>query len=179
MKLKNSRIKIPLTVLLMLMAISSCGVYTMSGINLPPSVKTISIASFYNNANLGPPNLSQTFTNNIRDYYQSNTNLVLTNLNGDLQIDGGIQSYRLTPIAPTASGTDEKADAAARTRITITVEVNYYNTADDTYNFENKTFSFFEEFDNDQNLTAVEDQLIETIFDQIILDIFNETVANW
>jgi hypothetical protein len=48
------------------------------------------------------------------------------------------------------------------------------------FNFDNKSFSYYEDFDaTSTTLTAVEDQLIETISDQIIIDIFNASVANW
>lgn len=159
---------------------SGCGVYSLSGISIDyDKTKTISIQSFYSDINQGPANISQTFTNSLNDYYQQNTNLSLVQNEGDLQLEGGITGYRLQPVSPQSSGSNQISDRAAQTRLTLTVKVSYYNTQDDTFNFENRSFSFFKDFDNSQNLTAVEAQLIDEIFEQIILDIFSASVANW
>ncbi len=161
---------------------SGCGIYSMSGISIDyDKTKTISIQNMYNDATLGPVNMPQTLTNTVRDYYQQNTNLVLVdgNTEGDLQIEGGIVSYRTSPISPQSSGSSTIGDTAAQTRLTITVKVTYVNTQDDAFNFENKSFSFFKDFDSNQNLTTIENQLVDEIFEQITMDIFNASVANW
>ena len=162
----------PLTLLL-----QGCGIYSFTGVAI--TAETISIAIFYNDADGGPPDMAQTFTNKLVDYYQQNTNLLRVESDGELQIEGAVTDYRLTPVAPTAAQNDDQIDAAALTRLTLTVSVSYVNTTDETFDFENKSFSFFEDFDNNENLTAIEAELIDRIFDQIILDIFNATVANW
>ena len=161
---------------------SGCGIYSMSGISIDyDKTKTISISNMYNDATLGPVNMPQTFTNMIRDYYQQNTNLVLVDndTEGDLQIEGGIVSFRTNPVSPQSSGSNTIGDTAAQTRLTISVKITYINTQDDTFNFENKSFSFFRDFDSNLNLTTIENQLVDEIFEQIILDIFNASVANW
>ena len=50
--------------------LTSCGIYSFSGANIPLEVKTISIQTFYDEVGTGPPNLSQLFTEKIKDYYQ-------------------------------------------------------------------------------------------------------------
>lgn len=156
---------------------TSCGVYSLTGTTI--TAETISIQTFYNDTNNGPANLAIMFTDNLRDYYQQNTNLSQVLEGGELQIEGTITGYRLTPIAPSAAASDQTNDQANLTRLTITVKVDYINLDDEEQNFTKKTFSFFDDFDNETGLTAVENQLINTIYDQIILDIFNATVANW
>ncbi len=156
---------------------TSCGVYSLTGTTI--SAETLSIQTFYNDANNGPANLSITFTNSLRDYYQQNTSLSQVSDGGELQIEGTVTSYRLTPVAPAAAANDQITDQANLTRLTITINVDYINLEDEEQNFTKKSFSFFSDFDNDAGLTAVEDQLINEIYDQIILDIFNATVANW
>jgi hypothetical protein len=169
-----------LTFLFLAICTSSCGVYSFTGASISPDIKTMSIQYFYNDSGNGPPNLQQTFTEKIRDYYQQNTSLELVDSNGDLQLEGSITNYTVRPIAVTASGNPELQDAAGAQRLEITVKVSYVNTKDEVFNFENKSFKFYDDFDATSNtLTAVEDQLIETITDQIILDIFNASVANW
>ncbi len=158
---------------------SSCGVYSFTGASISPDIKTISIQTFFNNANLGPANMSQVFTEAIKDYYQQNTSLSLVDFDGDLQLDGSIDSYTISPVAPTASNDPNGIDFSALTRINITVKAQYINTKDDTFNFD-RSFSFFRDFDQTTtDLTGSEDAFVEEIFEQIILDIFNASVANW
>lgn len=171
---------VKLTIAISLMfTYSGCGVYSLSGISIDYNeMKTISIQPFFSDVNLAPANIGQTFTNTIRDYYQTNTNLSLVTSEGDLQLEGGITSYRFAPVAPQSRGNNQ-VSTAAQTRLTITVNVSYYNTKDDTYNFDNRSFTFFKDFDNNLNQTAIQSQLIEEIFEQIVMDIFNASVANW
>ena len=157
---------------------TGCGVYSFTGASISPDTKTISIATFYNNAALGPSNMSVLFTENIKDYFQQNTSLELVDNNGDLQIDGYISNYTITPVAATA-GSQGQADFSALSRITITVSATYTNFNDPTFDFD-QSFSFFRDFDNNTtDLTANEEAFVEEIFDQIVLDIFNASVANW
>ena len=159
-----------------------CGVYSFTGANISPDVKTISIQTFYDEVGTGPPNLSQLFTEKIKDYYQQNTSLALVPAEGDLQLEGSIVGYKLTPIAPRAQGSNkfEDADIAALQRLTITVKVTYLNTQDDSFDFDGQNFSFYQDYDPEkQDFNSIEAQLVEEIYDAIILDIFNATVANW
>lgn len=157
---------------------SGCGVYSFTGASISPDTKTITIATFYNNAPLGPSNMSAIFTENIKDYFQQNTSLELVDNNGDLQLDGYISNYTITPVAATA-GNQGQADFSALSRITITVSATYSNVNDPTFDFD-RTFSFFKDFDNNAtDLSANEEAFVEEIFDQIVLDIFNASVANW
>ena len=149
-----------------------CGIYSFTGTSLAPDVKTISIQNFVNVSGGGPANLQQTFSEKARDYFQRNTNLSLLRQGGDLQIQGSIVGYELTPLPPSSN------DVASQTRLTMRVKVNYVHTKDEEQSFD-ETFSFYADFPSNQNITAVEPSLIETISDQIILQIFNRTVANW
>ncbi|HEU5292726.1 MAG TPA: LptE family protein [Cyclobacteriaceae bacterium] len=156
---------------------TSCGVYSFQGTTT--NAKNISIDEFYNNTDLGPANLGQTFTNRLKDYFIQNTNLSVIQSNGELQLEGIITAYTLTPIAPTSTGDQSQINSASSTRLTITVKANYINTLDESMSFKDKSFSFFKDFSNDQTLADIEEQLIKQIFDQISLDIFNASVANW
>ena len=80
---------IDISYLLMTIAELRCGIYSFTGANIPPEVKTISIQTFYDEVGTGPPNLSQLFTEKIKDYYQQNTSLSIVAANeGDLTIGG-------------------------------------------------------------------------------------------
>ena len=162
---------------LLLFTTTSCGVYSFTGTTI--TAETLSIQTFYNDANNGPANLAVIFTDNLRDYYQQNTNLSQVTDDGELQIEGSVTSYRLSPVALSAAASKDVNDQANLTRLTITVKVDYINIEDEDQNFVKKNFTFYADFDNELGLTAVENQLIQEIYDQIILDIFNATVANW
>ena len=171
-----------LTICLMIFGTTACGVYSFTGANIPAGTNTISIQTFYDEVGTGPPNLSQLFTEKIKDYYQQNTSLTLVPTEGDLQLEGSISGYRLTPMAPRASGSQnfENTDIAALQRLTITVKVTYLSTQDDTFDFEGQSFSFYQDYDPEkEDFNSIEATLVEEIYDAIILDIFNATVANW
>ena len=164
----------------LLLIVAGCGVavnYSMSGTTT--TAKTISIIEFYNNTDLGPANMGQTFTNQIKNYFIQNSSLAVVTVDGELQLEGEITDFRLTPIAPTASGNPNDLNRASSTRLTINVKATYVNTLDESMNFKDKNFSFYKDFPNDQNFTDVEELYIKQIFDRIVNDIFNASVANW
>lgn len=175
----NKVIQTGILYFLSLVLLQACNVYSFTGASLGPEIKTISIQNFYNDSGGGPPNMSQLFSEKIKDYYQQNTNLSLVDNNGDLLLEGSISRYEFTPVAPRASGSDEFGDVASLMRLNITVNATYINTVDDEFNFDNRSFSFFADFNAEQDPASVEDELIDEIFEQIIFDIFNASVANW
>jgi hypothetical protein len=159
---------------------SSCGVsagYSMTGSTT--TAETITILEFYNNADLGPANMGQVLTNEMKNYFISNSNLRVVGEEGQLQLEGEITDFRLTPISPTASGNDDQITSATSTRLTITVRATYINTLDEKMSFKDKSFSFYVDFPNEVNLSDVEERYTRQIFDRIINDIFNASVANW
>ncbi|MCF8217872.1 MAG: hypothetical protein K9J21_02700 [Bacteroidales bacterium] len=155
-----------------LIVMQACGVYSFTGASIPPEAETITIKYFPNNASLVNANLSQTFTNKLKDRFQSQTNLNLTGSGGDLYFEGEIVEYKTKPVA--IQGNDQ----AAMNRLTISVKVKFRNRYDEESNFET-TFTRYEDFDSSQNLSAVEDQLVEQISEYLIDDIFNKSVVNW
>jgi hypothetical protein len=158
-----------------------CGVYSFTGATLSPDTQTISIQQFFDEVGTGPPNLSQKFSEGMREYFQRNTSLTLVDSEGDLQFEGSITGYRLSPLAPTASGNRNfpDADVAGLQRLTITIKTTYINLQDESKDFD-QNFSFYADYDPEtQNFNSIEDELVDEIFDQIILDIFNATIADW
>ncbi len=172
------KLKVFSAILIAMIIVTGCGVYSFTGASISPEIKTISIQTFFNNASLGPSNMSVLFTESIKDYYQQNTSLTLVDDNGDLQIEGYIDNYTITPVSASSSGNNDQADFSTVSRITITVFASYVNTQDDEFDFEKK-FSFFVDVPESEDITSNEQQYTEEIFDQIILDIFNASVANW
>jgi len=165
---------------LLLIPLNGCGIYSFTGDSIDyTQVNTISISTFYNDAGNGPPNLNQTFTEALRDYYVRNSKLKLTESNGDLQLEGSITRYETRLQAPVSSSTNDDINDAGLERLTISVKAKYVNTTDDTFDFD-KSFSFYADYDPNKNsFISIEDQLIEEITDQLVIDIFNASVANW
>jgi hypothetical protein len=166
-----------LVVLFLLFTYTGCGVYSFSGAST--LAKTINISPFYNNTDLATANLGQTFTNRLKDYYQRNSSLSVVTEQGELQIEGTIIDYKLTPMAPTAAGSTESNDSAALTRLTIGIRATYVDNLNPANNFKDKVFSFYADFPNTENFTTVQEDLEKKVFDQILIDIFNATIANW
>lgn len=165
------------TALILTFLCCACGVYSFTGAST--AAETIQVAEFYNNTDLAPANLAQNFTNELKDYYQRNSSLSVVQDGGELRIEGAIIEYALRPMAPVSAGSNQVADAAALTRLTIAVKASYEDNLIPKNSFKDRTFSFYADFDNAQDLTSVQEQLEKKIFDQILLDIFNATVANW
>ena len=160
--------------------LSGCGTsvnYSFTGTST--TAETISITEFYNNADLGPANMGQTFTNQIKNYFIQNSSLSVVAEEGELQLEGEIVDLRVTPIAPVSTGDPNALTTASSTRITITVKATYINTLDESMSFKDKTFSFYRDLPNEVNLADLEEQYIRDIFERIINDIFNASVANW
>jgi len=156
----------------LMMGFISCGNYSFTGASIGSDTKTFSVDLFSTSAALAPPSLSQTFTESLRDLFQTQTSLSLVNDEADLQFNGTITGYNVRPVAVQGD------EIAAKNRLTITVRVNYINTKNDDDNFD-RSFNRFFEFDNSQDLSSVQDDLIKQITDQLVQDVFNESVGNW
>jgi hypothetical protein len=157
--------------------LSSCSVYSFSGTNIDPEVKTISISTFQNNSSNGPSFLAQRFTEDFKDYFQRNTTLKLVPRDGDLQFEGAITAY---DYAPAAIQNQNGVDQAGVNRLTIQVRVRYSNTKDPKQDFE-QTFQSNGDFPADQDITRINNDPTATrrITQNIITDTFNKSVANW
>ena len=146
--------------------------YSMGGANIAPDVNTISIQDFSNRAPGGPANLGQYFTNEMKDKFQSQTRLTLVNERGDLNFSGEITDYETRPVSVGGEQT------AQMTRLSITVHVRYNNEKHPDNSFESN-FSQYEDFDASQNLSSVEDRLVEDISKKLIKKKKKKAVVNW
>lgn len=153
--------------------LQSCWFYSLTGTNISPDVKTVQIDYFPNNAPLVEPSLSREVTTALQDLFLRQTNLSLVKSGGDLQFEGEITGYRIEPTTATAN------QRAAQNRLTITVNVRFYNNKNDEDNFEQ---SFSHHYDYPGNVQLVGGTLstaFEEIIERITEDIFNASVAKW
>ena len=152
--------------------VNSCGIYNMTGTQ-PIDAKTFQVNYFQNNAPLVEPGIERTFTIELQDIIQNQTNLNLVSQGGELLYEGEIVDYRITPMTATA---DQRA---AQNRLTVTVMVRFSNRNKEDDNFE-KRFSFFYDFDANQQLVGSQlTTALDVIFERITQDVFNESLAKW
>ena len=154
----------------LIISLSSC--YSFKGASLDPNLKTIEISNIRMETAGGPANLSLEINEKLKEYFQRNTSLKITNKNPDLQIEGSIIGYELTPQAPTGD------DKAGLNRLTLTIQFKLTNRLDEDKNFEQE-FSFYQDFPQNQTLPQVEKEIIPKLLDQIILDLFNKIAGDW
>lgn len=152
--------------------LSSCGIYSFSGASIPAEAKTVSVQYFPNNAQLVNPLLSNTLTNALNDIFVNQTTLQSVAQNGDLALEGEITGYSTSPIAITGNQT------AAMNRLTVTVNVRFTNKYDESKSFE-QSFSQYQDYPSGQDLSSVQDVLVEEIVNNLCEDIFNKAVVNW
>jgi hypothetical protein len=155
----------------------SCGVYSFTGASIPEGTETFQVNYFDNFAGNRPgstvePGLDQEFTIALQDLILNQTNLNLVSNNGDLVYEGEIIQYSITPTTSTANNT------AAQNRLTMRVNVRYTNNLKEEDSFE-KGFSFFYDFDANQQLYEIKTAANKDLFERITLDIFNASLAKW
>jgi len=163
-----------LLLFLPLLVLSGCTVsYKFNGASIDyTKVKSISIEDFPIQATLVYAPLSPKFTEGLKDLFIRQTKLKMVKKDGDLQVDGEIVGYELTPMATRADG------YASETKLTVTINVRFVNTTKPEENFEQR-FSAYQTFQSSQMLDDVQDTLLEEIIKEISESIFNKTVANW
>lgn len=167
--MKNIKI---LVALLTLLSLQSCKYYSFTGADTG-NAETFQVNFFQNTADLVEPGIDRDFTLQLQDLIQNQTSLSLVNNNGDLVYEGEITRYYVAPMTATSDS------RAAQNRLTIAVNVRYYNTLDPEKDFE-QTFSFYFDFDGNAQLSgAQKDEAIEEVFLRITQDVFNASLTNW
>ncbi len=149
------------------------GGYSFTGADVGDA-KTVSVEFFPNYAELINPQLSQVFTETLRDIFVQQTPLNLTRAEADLQYSGSIEGYEITYQNAQAGA----IGTVAQNRLTIVAKVNFVNTLDETKSFEQQ-FSRFRDFDANADLAQVEGELVEQITRELAENILNQSVGSW
>src|SRR5574344_995884 len=157
-----------------LILMSSCSIsYKFNGTVIDyDKIKSISIVDFTNQAAMVYAPLTAKFNEELKDIYTRQTRLNLISRNADLELDGEITGYDITPMSISTNS------LASETRLTIKINVRYINNTNREEDFE-KVYSAYRGFDSKRMLTDVQDELIEEITKEICENIYNDTVANW
>ena len=158
----------------MLIAILSTGCeirYSFSGGQFS-GAKTFSVQYIKPQTALASPAYAQRLTESFKDVMLSQSPLSLTESKGDLQYEGTITQYAITPVAVQSNET------ASLNRLSITIKIVYTNTLEPDLNFE-KSFTKFADFPASQSLFSVEEELWQQINDQLTQEVYNSSVGNW
>ena len=165
-----------LVLLVVLMPAGGCVPrYTLNGSAIDYNIyKTISVSNFPIRAALVYPPLQQTFENELLDYITRNTRLRVIDggSSSDLQMEGEITGYSLSPQAVTEDA------YASKTRLTITVRLKYTDNRQEGKDID-QSFSAYRDFDASEMLTDVQDELCQQISKELVDLIFNATLGNW
>ncbi len=156
-----------------LVSAAACTVsYSLSSATITPDIKTFCVYDFPNRAGNVNPTLSDDLVYELKMKFNRQTNLKSVDKNGDLEFEGSIIGFDIKPMAI------QSQDIAAQSRLTIKIKVKFTNNKNHENDFETE-FSSYADFETSQNLSDVEDDLIDVILDEMIEDIFNKSVANW
>lgn len=172
--MKHLRIIFLLAIVFPLLYGSGCVHYKLNGGRNFNDTVTVSVITFTNSAPLAKATFPQSFSETLRDAIQRQTRLQPVAKNGDLNFEGTVTGYNVTPVSIQGGGTNQ----ASLNRLTVTVSVKYTDAIEENLNFES-TFTRFADFPSSQNLTAVEDQLLKEISDQLVQDIMNRSINAW
>lgn len=163
-------------ILLLITAVifQGCGAYSFTGADINYSTtKTVQVNYFQNNAAIVEPGIARDFTQKLQDLLLNQTSLDLVNSGGDLVYEGEITQFYTSPITATSNST------AAQNRLTMAINVRFYNTKEPLKDFE-QSFSFYYDYRGGALLVGSQlDAAIDIIFERLTQDIFNKSLANW
>lgn len=167
-------IKIVLLLLAMVLIAAGCSFkYRLNGASIDYNlIKTITIESFTNRASYQWAPMAPMFNETLSDIYNRQTKLRQVKRDGDLVISGEITAYDQTNKSISADG------YSSMVQLKMTVSVKYRNNKNHNEDFD-KTFTASREYDASQQLSAVQEELVQQMIDDIVDQIFNASVANW
>lgn len=134
--------------------------------------ETFSVQQFEELAPNAPAGYGAIYTDFLKDYLISRTKLNLKNSEADIEIIGKITDFNTSPISVQAD------ESAALNRLTITLMVTAINNKNEDQSFE-ANFTQFSDYSSDQDLSSVQDALIDDINDKLSQDIVNRLTSNW
>jgi hypothetical protein len=166
------KIKYILLTLVLITTTQSCWKYSFTGVS-DLKAETFQVNYFQNNSALIEPGLERDFTIALQDLLTNQTSLGLVTSNGDLVYEGEISEYRISPTTATSD------NRAAQNRLTISVQVRFYDKNDPEAELDQR-FSFFYDYPGSSQLVGSQKTAAhEEIFERITQDIFNATLAKW
>lgn len=172
--------KVLIWVFLGSLLVNGCGVYSFTGASISPLTKTVHVAIFENTARLVVPNLSQKLTEALKNQILNGTSLgqVSDPTVADDVFEGQVTDYTVQPVAITGGGAGNTPSVSQNTRLTITINVKFTDKKVEKNSYD-QSFSRYEDFGADKNLSQVEQGLIDDINKLLVQDIYNRAFVNW
>ncbi len=152
---------------------TSCFSVNYSTTGATPPGKTYSVQYVENQANLVEPGLSQTVTDALKDYIQSNSRLILVNQNADNDFEAVITVYD-----PTTPATVVAGDVAAQNKFTISIKVKYTCNVNPELDFES-SFSRYKLYNVEDGFDRIKDEYTTELVNLILEDIYKRAFVNW
>ncbi|MCO4814627.1 MAG: LptE family protein [Flavobacteriales bacterium] len=142
--------------------------------NLPDEWKFFSLSTLKSNAPNAPISYSAILSDAIKDGIQNGSRLKLASdpKDAQIEIDGAITSYSITPIALV------QGDNATQNRLTISVKFNFYINAPEEDEMTLVSTRFFD-YDASADLSSQESVFLDEINAQIVQDVTNKLLSNW
>ncbi len=161
-----------LVLIIAVMFLSGCKVYSFKDAVIPTDVKTVKIGFFENRARFVNPQLAPKLTDKIQVKITSNTKLTRTN-NDDAHyiINGTITNYDPSQTVGVSN------QQASTNRLTVTVHVIFKKTLDNKV----EEFDVSRSFDYSANLSLeqAQSQLLDEVVRTLTDEIFNRIFSNW
>ena len=165
---------------LFLLSFNSCSVkYGFSGISIDYSkVRSMTIIDFPNQASIVYPPLGMEFNDYLKNYFTRNTRLFFEPAGGDLELEGEIIKYDLSPLnVQEAQGGIGMLSTV--TRLTIAVKIRYRDNVTPTNDKTGEIITVYRDFDSGKSLDEVQDELNKDMVEEIVQQIFNLTLTDW
>lgn len=143
-------------------------------VTFPDEWKQFSVKTFENNAPNTPLSYAALLSENVKDAIQNNTSLNLTGdpKDADLEIEGIVNNYSITPIAL------QDGDQAAQNRLSVSATFTIFiKVPEEDQMTVNSTR--FVDYPSETDLSVVESTLLEEVNTQIVQDIINQLFSNW
>jgi hypothetical protein len=172
--MKHGMLKSVLVVLTSVLMMSGCTIsYKLNQSSIDyNTTKTITIETFSNRAAYQWAPMAPMFNTSLSDRYNSQTKLRQVRRDGDLVLSGEITSYDQTNKSIAADG------YSSMVQLRMSVKVKFTNNKKHEDDFD-RSFSASREYDSSQQLSAVQEELVQQMIDDIIDQVFNATVAKW
>lgn len=161
-----------LTILFLSIGLFWSGCYSFRGVSIDPSVSTYYVEQFVNNALNAQPALAQRLAEDLKEKIRTESRLVFTDTDPNIEFKGIVVRYDVTSEAP------QPGETTAINRLTITTAIEYINNVNEDKGWK-KNFSFFYDFPSSQDLSSVEDEAVRAISTQMMEDIFNAAFTDW
>lgn len=159
-----------LIILLCIVSLSCEVQYSMLDTSI--DADTFSVAIFEEQAANAPAGYGITFTEFLRDFVVSRSKLKMKTEDADIEITGKVVSYFTSPVSI------QSDEVAATNRLTVVLSVSVINNKEEKQSFE-KNFTQFSDYESSDDLSSVEEALLDDINEKLAQDIVNQLSSNW